>query len=96
MLTKTRHKYIPTQLYDNSPCAWADHPDAVGDARYYCGEAPVHPVHEVDLVGESRALLNAPNAYTLRIQVRELLDALCDEVERLRELVRHMQFPRGG
>lgn len=37
-----------------------------------------------DIVGEARAILNAANAYTLRIQVRELLGALADEVEALR------------
>lgn len=39
---------------------------------------------EKDIVVEARAILNASNAYTLRIQVRELLGALADEVERLR------------
>ena len=40
-----------------------------------------------DLVTEARALLNAPNNYMLRLQVRELLCRLCNEVERLRKVV---------
>ena len=40
-----KHEYIPTQLHDNAPCAWADHPDAIGDARYYCGKPPSDPIH---------------------------------------------------
>ena len=51
-----RHEYIQTQLHENSPCAWADHPDAVSDARYYCGQhrsAPIHsPVESPPTLGE--------------------------------------------
>lgn len=42
-----RHKYIPTQFDENSPCAWDDHPDGVGDPRYYCGQSPDAEVHHV-------------------------------------------------
>lgn len=37
-----------------------------------------------DAVDEARRLLAAPNAYTLRQQVRDLLKTLADEVERWR------------
>lgn len=42
------------------------------------------PTSPTNIVEQGRAILSASNAYTLRIQVRELLGALCDEVERCR------------
>lgn len=38
------------------------------------------------LINEARTLVNATNSYTLRQQVRDLLTALADEVDRLREV----------
>lgn len=50
-----------------------------------------------DIVVQARAILTASNAYTLRIQVRELLGALADEVERLREIEeRHNEAVESG
>lgn len=39
------------------------------------------PSEQIDAVVEARRLLAAPNAYTLRQQVRDLLKTLADEVE---------------
>ena len=39
------HEFVPTQLYKDSPCAWANHSDAIGDARYMCGLPASAPVH---------------------------------------------------
>lgn len=67
------HEYIPTQLGGNSPCAWADHPDAIGDPRYYCGQLPDAAVHQV-------ANISVPNAAPARSEPELKPCPFCGEI----------------
>lgn len=55
---------------------------AVGARRVLKAASRIHALHDSDSKKDE--------------DVTWLIEALTDECERLRELVRHMQFPRGG